>query len=97
MHLSKYGPNETVLSLRGEGVTILFSYHVPVAAQLPDGSYVRTKAKWSMTTTRHVNRWLEGKKAWEVEQHFMDNLLEAKPILNAGLNDTMRDVLENGL
>jgi len=55
--------------------TILFSYSTPVACCMNDGSgYFRTDCRWSVTTSRHINQWLDGAKAEEREQRFFDNL-----------------------
>ena len=63
MELKQIGSNQTTLTLqiqtsKGKDFTVLFSYSTPVAAQLPDGSYVQTAKKWSQTTTKHINKWL---------------------------------------
>lgn len=56
--------------------TILVSYSTPVAACLSDGSgFIRTSKKWSMTTSRHINKWLAGANAKEVDQSVLDNML----------------------
>lgn len=58
-----------------DGTTILFSYSTPVAACLGDGSgHIRTAKKWGPTTSRHINKWLDGVKAREVGQDVLDNL-----------------------
>ena len=56
--------------------TVLFSYRTPVAACMNDGSgFVRTSCRWSATTTRHINKWLAGAKAREVDQRELDTLV----------------------
>lgn len=55
---------------------VLVSYSTPVAARMPNGAYIRTAKKWSSTTTRHINKWLAGVRAVEVEQRFLNELLE---------------------
>ena len=62
MKISNVGSNMTELSTNS-GAVILFSYSTPVAAMLPSGQYVRTEKKYSATTTRHVNKWLQGVSA----------------------------------
>lgn len=54
---------------------ILVSYSTPVAASI-SGSFIRTAKKYSQTTTRHINKWLAGAHATEVEQRFLNALLE---------------------
>jgi hypothetical protein len=56
--------------------TILVSYSTPVAACLSDGTgYIRTACRWSVTTSKHINKWLAGAAAKEVEQAVLDNLI----------------------
>ena len=58
-----------------EKAVILFSYKTPVAACMNDGSgFIRTSKRWSVTTSRHINKWLEGAKAREVDQAELDAL-----------------------
>ena len=54
---------------------ILFSYQTPVASYDKNSlEYYRTAHKWSMTTTRHINKWLDGANAIEQPQDYFDNL-----------------------
>ena len=66
MLLKPLGPNMTQL-VYGSNV-ILFSYETPVAAFTEHSKYVRTNKKYSATTTKHINKWLNGAKAELVEQ-----------------------------
>ena len=76
MKLKKIGSNQTELSKNG--LVVLFSYETPVAALLPSGRYIKTGMKYSITTTRHVNSWLQGvfSDVETVEQSFIDGLIE---------------------
>ena len=38
---------------------IFFSYRTPVAAYVFGRGYVRTEQFWSVTTSRHINKWLK--------------------------------------
>ena len=38
---------------------VLFSYRTPVAAYVFGRGYVKTEKWWSVTTSRHINKWLE--------------------------------------
>lgn len=58
MKLKQIGSNQA--ELFHNGFVVLFSYETPVAALLPSGRYIKTGTKYSVTTTRHVNRWLQG-------------------------------------
>ena len=74
MKLTPIAANRTQLNLN-DGTKVFFSYETPVAAQLPNYDYIRTATKWSQTTTKHINQWLEGVTALEVKQEVLDNLV----------------------
>ena len=74
MKLTPIAANRTQLNLN-DGTEVFFSYETPVAAKLPNYDYIRTATKWSQTTTRHINQWLEGVIATEVKQEVLDNLV----------------------
>jgi hypothetical protein len=62
---------------------ILFSYQTPVASYNKKTlDYYRTDKKWSMTTTRHINKWLDGVQAQHKPQSFFDCLLLANNLTN---------------
>lgn len=54
--------------------TILFSYETPVAYKNHAGMYTVTSKKWSKTTSKHINKWLDGNKHQLVSQSVIDNL-----------------------
>ena len=54
---------------------ILFSYRTPVAAYVYGDGFVRTQKWWSTTTSRHINKWLDGGTAKEVAQTYLDKLV----------------------
>ena len=74
MQLTPIAANRTQLNLN-DGNEIFFSYKTPVAAKLPNYDYIRTATKWSTTTTRHINQWLEGVHSEEVPQNKLDELV----------------------
>lgn len=77
MRVNSIASNQTEVTT-SDGLVILVSYATPVAAMLPSGRYVRTSKKWSATTTtRHINKWLQGITAdvEEVDQQVLDDLL----------------------
>ena len=55
---------------------ILFSYRTPVAAYVFGVGYVKTDKWWSVTTSRHINKWIDGVPAKEVAQTYLDNLVQ---------------------
>lgn len=72
MKVENIGSNMT--EVKTKKGTILVSYSTPVAARI-NGKYYRTSKKWSSTTSKHINQWLDGAKAEEKPQSFFDNLL----------------------
>ena len=75
LKLKPIGNNITQLNTPN-GAVILFSYETPVAAQLATGGFVRTATNYSKTTTKHINKWLDGRKAEVVEQAVINALVE---------------------
>ena len=71
MKVRNVGSNMTELLVNG--YTVLFSYQTPVAALTPQG-WVRTAQWYSQTTTRHINKWLDGAEAVEMPQDFFDSI-----------------------
>jgi hypothetical protein len=62
---------------------VLFSYSTPVASyDKKRHDYYRTDKKWSMTTTRHINKWLDGVQATHKPQSYFDCLLVANQLAN---------------
>ena len=61
--------------------TVLFSYSTPVAAFINGEGFVKTDKHWSMTTTAHINKWIEkynngSRKDYSVKpQSFFDQLV----------------------
>ena len=56
---------------------ILFSYRTPVAAYVFGRGYVKTDKFWSVTTSRHINKWIGtgSRTTDEVAQTYLDNLV----------------------
>jgi len=74
MKLKQLGSNQTELDM-GD-VQVFFSYETPVAARTDTGELVRTSTKYSVTTTKHINKWLNGCEAAEVPQAVINDLVE---------------------
>jgi hypothetical protein len=81
MKLKPLGPNRTEVVL-GENI-VFFSYEQPVAAYVM-GRYYRTKRKWSTTTSKHINDWLDGAQAEVKPQEWFDNLAAVAHIAQDG-------------
>ena len=76
MKIKPIASNQTELH-DNSGTIVLFSYETPVAAILPSGRAVRTSTKYSVTTTKHVNKWLQALGNVDtVEQDFIDGLID---------------------
>ena len=73
MNLTPVKANMTELEI-SQG-RILFSYKTPVAFfDNLSGVYMKTTKKWSNTTTRHINQWVNG-RVIPMPQEFFDNLI----------------------
>ena len=58
------------------GTQVFFSYKTPVAAYCPSRGYIRTAKYWSVTTSRHINKWLKGiTEVTEVPQEMLTELV----------------------
>ena len=73
MKLRKISNNETEIDF-GFAV-VFFSYNTPVAVRTEQGALLKTSYKHSSTTSRHINKWLNGLEAIEKDQSFFDNLI----------------------
>tara|TARA_R110002012_G_scaffold86967_2_gene215546 strand:- start:214 stop:468 length:255 start_codon:yes stop_codon:yes gene_type:complete len=72
MKLKQIGSNQTELDLGF--AQVFFSYETPVAARITDGSLIRTEQKYSVTTSKHINRWLDGREHALVPQQHINGL-----------------------
>jgi hypothetical protein len=61
--------------------TVLFSYQTPVACHIAGEGYYRTSKRWSVTTSKHIGKWLAANRAQgpvaERDQAFFDALIGA--------------------
>ena len=73
MKLTPIAANQTSVSFN-DGTEVFFSYKTPVAAYLPEKGYVRTSKFYSVTTSRHINKWLPTKDVPEVSDTFLAQL-----------------------
>jgi hypothetical protein len=80
MKLTPLASNMTELRLE-DGTTVLFSYQTPVACLTYTGdnceyTYYKTDKQWSRTTSKHINKWLDGVDEIELKpQVFFDSLV----------------------
>ena len=77
MRLKQVTITSTEIEL-ADGTCVLFSYSTPVAALVPGKGWIRTEAKYSTTTTKHINSWLRdncGGTVQTVPQWDLDQLV----------------------
>ena len=72
MQLTPIAPNQT--EIETSQARILFSYRTPVAAYIFGEGFVKTEQYWSVTTSKHINKWgaRDGKK---IPQSRLDSLV----------------------
>ena len=75
MQLTPIAANQTSVTFN-DGTEVFFSYKTPVAAYLPDRGYVKTEKFYSVTTSRHINKYLGALNYSQVEQETINNLTE---------------------
>ena len=83
MELIPLGCKQTQINLKN-GDSVFFSYRTPVASLTANG-YYKTSKKWSVTTSRHINKWLGGVLAKEQPQEYFDSLVVAESMANVPL------------
>ena len=74
MQLTPIASNMT--EIETDDARILFSYRTPVAAYVFGVGYVKTDKWWSVTTSRHINKWTDNCTVKEVSQTFLDKLVQ---------------------
>ena len=73
MKLNPVGSNMNVVEVNGKSV--LFSYKTPVAGYDDQGAF-RSEDWFSMTTTKHINKYLGGKDVGrKVSQSYIEGLV----------------------
>lgn len=85
MKLRLIGSNQTELDLGF--AQVFFSYETPVAARLTDGSLVRTDERYSVTTTKHINKWIGRADFQFVSQYRLECLLTSASECNPEYNE----------
>ena len=76
MRLTPIAANQT--EIETADARIFFSYKTPVAAYIFGRGFVRTNKFWSVTTSRHINKWIgvdaKNDTTEKVDQVLLDNL-----------------------
>lgn len=73
MVVRQIGSNQ--IEIEKKNGTFLVSYSTVVAARLPGFGCVRTEEFWSVTTSKHINRWLAG-DAKKIPQEDLEKLFD---------------------
>ena len=73
MELQRQGNTNAIEVDKGDRV-VLFSYSTAVALRVAGDRWYRTAQKYSVTTSRHINKWLDGVEAKVVSQAEIDRL-----------------------
>lgn len=73
IRIEKINANATIVHT--SRASVLVSYSTPVAAYILGRGYVRTNQFHSVTTSRHINKWLAGAEAEAVPQAELDALM----------------------
>ena len=73
MKLTPIAANQTSVTFN-DGTEVFFSYEPPVAAYLPSKGYVKTEKFYSVTTSRHINKYLPTKDVPTVSEEFLVKL-----------------------
>lgn len=68
MKIKQITISSTNVSL-ADGTEVLFSYSTPVAALVPGKGWLRTEQFYSVTTSKHINRWLASFATTTAEVH----------------------------
>jgi hypothetical protein len=74
LHLTPLGANVT--EVRYGDNYVLFSYQTPVAYMDVSGTCFQTNEKFSVTTSKHISKWLNGRFAAKVNQDQIENLVK---------------------
>lgn len=80
MKIKQLKSNMTELTI-ADGTQVLFSYETPVASYQYASGLKKTDKKWSQTTTKHVNQWIQDmgynpKDIPSVDQDYFTNLVK---------------------
>ena len=75
MQLTPFASNMT--EIETDVARILFSYRTPVAAYVFGVGYFKTDKYWSVTTSRHINKWIgsTNRPIKQVPQTYLDKLV----------------------
>jgi hypothetical protein len=75
MKIKHLAPNQTEIH-KDDGTIVFVSYETPVAAFVDGFKWIRSAEKYSVTTSKHVNKWLSGLNVETVPQAQIDALMQ---------------------
>ena len=78
MHLHNLGPNQTEITTGNRSV--LYSYDTPVVVQVHGIGYFRTGTRYSVTTSRHIKAYIDGRNFTTVTQDQIDRFADGGKI-----------------
>jgi len=90
LSIEPYGSNQTLVT--GKGCTVLYSYQTPVALVRSDGHAFRTGTKHSVTTSKHINKFLSENTSFAPT----DPVVEPKNIWMIGKRSSRHKENDNG-
>ena len=95
MKVKNIGSNMT-LCILCDGAEVMFSYETPVAGHDNTGIAFRTTEKYSVTTTKHINKYLRDSHSATVEKLTSSEILEllAAPYTGALSIDEVTTAME---
>jgi len=73
MKVKSIGKNQTLICT--DNMDIFISYETPVACFIAGQGYFKTSKKHSVTTSKHINQWLDGVQAQTRDQNFFNKLI----------------------
>ena len=74
MKIKQLDSNQVEVVIPGKA-RVLFSYNTPVAAFIEGRGWVKTNRFYSVTTSKHINKYLQGLEYETVEQSELDELV----------------------
>lgn len=74
MKIKQLGSNQMLMCM--SDIEILFSYETPVAGHSDKLGWFRTNKKYSVTTSRHINRYLNGNDVVTISSEEIEKLLK---------------------
>lgn len=78
MQLKRIGDTNATEVILPSGLAVLYSYSTPVAVRTVIGNYIKTEKKWSKTTSKQINQWLDGVQAETLSQEALEKFIKSE-------------------